>query len=199
MSKISLFGLLGMIVVACTIGIMYIKPTVSDIRVIEQTTKKYQDEIEKVSIVNQTLANTLSLLDSLPTADSEALKRYLPDTVDEVSVMKDITQIFTSVGTLVEGIVYQPPSTDESAVVDDGAVDLYKGLQKYNFTVDAVLTTAQLSQVLSALEINNYLLQVSSLKVAPEENGSGLKVIMTLTAFSRAATPVVAETNNIII
>lgn len=190
MSRISLLGLVGMIVVAVTIGIMYIKPTVSDIRVIEQSTIKYKAEIEKVSEVNTTLAAKLAELDALTPADTDALKRYLPDTVDEVAVMKDITQIFATAGAPVDGIVYAAPISSDVSI-DSDIVDPYLGLQKYNFTVQTTLDTVKLSQILSALEVNDYLLQVSDIKVAPSKDSSDLSVSMTLTAFSRS--PVTVE------
>lgn len=185
MSRISLLGLIGMILVATTIGIMYIKPTVSEIRTIEDTTNKYKTEIEKVSAVNETLAVKLAQMDALSPADSEALKRYLPDTVDEVAVMKDITQIFAIAGASVDNIVYTAP-VDSDETVDTDIIDPYKGLRKYNFTIDSILDTTQLVRVLSALETNDYLMQVSNLNITPTKDNSTLQVSLKLTTFSRA-------------
>lgn len=185
MSKLSLLTLIGMIVVACTIGIMYIKPAITDIRTIEETTSKYTTEIQKVSAVNETLTAKLSQLESQTPADSEALKRYLPDTVDEVAVMKDIIEIFATVGVTVDGITYTLP-IDSDGAVDSDTVDPYAGLSKYDFTVNSVLDNRQLAQVLSALEVNDYLLQVSNLKIAPNVESGTLQVGLGLTAFSRA-------------
>lgn len=174
-----------MIVVAITIGIIYIQPTIADIRTIEDTTTLYKNEITKVSAVNQNLSAQLATLEAISPGDNQALEKYLPNSVDEVAVMKDITTIFSTVGVAIAGIDYVLPDTKNSNV-DSDTVDPYQGLDQSNFTVTATLDNQQLLRILNAIEINDYLLQVSSLKITPSETASVLQIELVLTAFSRS-------------
>jgi len=192
MSKLSLFSLLGMIIVACTIGVMYIKPTVADIRAIEDTTSLHRDEILKVSEVNENLSRKLITLEAISPADNQALEKYLPDSVDEVAVMKDISTIFSSVGVSLDGLTYTLPTVKNNNA-DSDIVDPYQGLAQYDFIITATLDSQQLLRALNAIEVNEYLLQVTNLKINPAETTAVLKVSLVLTAFSRAEVVVTKE------
>lgn len=195
MSKLSLLSLVGMIVVAITIGLMYIKPTISKIRDIEDTTALYKTEIQSVSGVNANLAVKLAELDSVSSADTVALAKYLPDNVDEVTVMKDIKTIFTSVGVVADGLTYTLPAAVNNGETNDqdnlSAGDkINQELRHYDFTITTTIDSSKLQPLLAAIEINDYLLQVSSLKIIPTEITTVLTMTMQLTAFSRPDTVV---------
>ena len=177
-----------MIVVAVTIAIMYIRPTITEIRSIEDTTAEHKREITEVSDVNESLRIKLAAIDDIDTSDSASLLRYLPDSLDEIEVMKDIIAIFAAVDVTVKDIKYAKPlAVSGSAESESETVikDPLDGLAQHIFSVTADLDSSQLMNLLNALEINNYLLQVSALKVNPTETNN-LSVEMDLTAFSRA-------------
>ena len=180
MSKFSLLTHLFLIGIAIAIGILYIKPTVEKIGVIEDQTAVYDEESRKVSEVNQMLTQKLSVVDSVTPADKENLLRYLPDTIDDITVMKDIVAIFNRNSVDVTDIIYAPseessPSDEEASKVDAA---------KHDFTLSTTLSYNELIGVLRALEVNSYLLQVTSLKLAVDDIGQ-LTVNMTLTAFTK--------------
>jgi hypothetical protein len=185
MSKFSLLTQCILIVIAVSIGMLYIKPTIEKIGVIEDNTALYREELKKVSDVNQTLDEKLSIIDSVTPADKDNLLRYLPDTIDDIAVMKDIVAIFNQVSVDVTGVVYAPGET----INHDQEGELFvKGVDAHNFTVVATLNYDQLMSALRAIEVNNYLLQVSSLKMAPDELGQ-LKATLVLTAFTKQPRP----------
>jgi hypothetical protein len=180
MSKFSVITHLLLIVIAIAIGVLYIKPTIEKIAVIEDQTALYDEEAKKVSEVNQMLSQKLSVVDSVTPADKENLLRYLPDTIDDITVMKDIVAIFNRNTVDITDIKYTPD--DEPSESDDDASDI--AVAKHNFNLSTTLTYDQLIGVLRALEVNNYLLQVSSLKLMSDDIGQ-LKLDMTLTAFTK--------------
>lgn len=180
MSKFSALSHIVLIVIAVAIGILFIKPTVQKIGEVEDKTALYKEEAQKVSEVNQLLAQKLSVVDSVTPADKDSLLRYLPDEIDDISVMKDIVAIFTRNAVDVSDIKYQigdAPSPDDATVLE-------KNVVSHNFAVTAIITYDQMVSVLRALEVNNYLLQVSSIKLVPDDIGQ-LKLSMVLTAFTK--------------
>lgn len=181
MSKFSLFTQVLMIIIAVTIGIVYIKPTIASIRSTEETTAMYIAEANKVKEVDEMLEMKVRKVDSVPTADVTALNRYMPDSVDDVAVMKDISAVFTALKIPLSGL--SVGGTAAPVDVKDGG--LSSKLTSHTFTVSASMSYSELKKLLHALEINDYLLQVDSLRLAPTELGS-LLVNLTLSTFSRA-------------
>jgi hypothetical protein len=180
MSKFSLLTHCVLIIIAVTIGMLYIKPTVEKIGVVEDKTAFYRAESLKVTAVNQDLTQKLSLIDSVTPADKDNLLRYLPDAIDDIAAMKDIVAIFNQVSVDVTDIAYTPGSVANTKE-DTPSI---KGVDTHNFKMTATLSYDQLVNALRALEVNNYLLQVSSLNITPDELGQ-LGIDLTLTAFTK--------------
>lgn len=192
MSKFSLLTHCVLIIIAVTIGMLYIKPTVEKIGAVEDKTAFYRAESLKVTAVNQDLSQKLSLIDSVTPADKDNLLRYLPDAIDDIAVMKDIVAIFNQVSVDVTDIAYTPGAVENSR---EDMVSI-KGVDTHDFKMTATLSYDQLVNALRALEVNNYLLQISSLKITPDELGQ-LKIDLVLTAFTKQpreeVVPVVIE------
>ena len=93
MSKFSYLTQLVMIAIAITIGLLYIKPTVMVIRDTQDKIDNYETETANVSSVNDLLRSKLSQIAGVSITDSDELKRFIPDNLDEVNVLKDIQNI----------------------------------------------------------------------------------------------------------
>lgn len=188
MTRLSLITQITMIVVAVTIAVMYIKPTVSHIRAVQDTTIQYNEEIKKVSAVNALLAQKKSVIDNnVSESDATALKRYIPNKIDSVAVMKDIVTICNQIGITGIDVRYDGGGNDNGD--GGGAEDAdseYRGMRKHTFTVTAPMTYAGMKKLLAALEVNDYLLQIDGLSAAPDESGL-LAVEITLATFSLAS------------
>jgi hypothetical protein len=180
MSKFSLLTHVVLISIAVAIGWFYIKPTVEKIAVIEDQTALYEEEAKKVSEVNQLLAQKLSVVDSITPADKDSLVRYLPDAIDDIAVMKDIVAIFRLANVDVADIRYAPAGQDNPA---DQEI-LVPGVVAHNFTLTTTVSFDELVSTFRALEVNDYLLQVTSLKLTPDDTGL-LKTTLTLTAYTK--------------
>ncbi len=180
MSKFSLLTQLGLIVIAFTIGSLYIKPMVEKIGLVEDKTALYREESKKVSEVNQLLTQKLSIVDSVTPADKDNLLRYLSDTIDDIAVMKDVVAMFNQVSVDVDDIVYK--KTDSSKNVEDP--NAIKGVMSHSFSLSASMQYDQLMTVLRSIEMNNYLLQITELKISPDEVGQ-ITVNMVLNAYTK--------------
>ncbi len=167
-----------MIVVAVAIGLLYIRPTLAEIKTLQDTTMMYQAEIDKVAQVNALLAAQRQKKDSVSTTDSDALRRYMPNEVDEVQVMKDISVILGSVNLSPDTLSYAGASGDASN--DGSGAVLYT---EHTFSVGVTVTYVQLKALLKAIEVNDYLLQVNDLSITPGED-EVLTVTFTLSAFA---------------
>ena len=184
MSKLSLFTQIIMIVVAVLILFFYIKPTIAEVRAVQETTETYEAEAEKVAAVNQLLETQLNKVDSVNQADAEALQRYLPNNLDEISVMKDLSAILATEKITPTDISFTSSSTVESTSAVPGDII---GLTNYLFSISALVTYDELKALLKAIEINDYLLQIDTLEVKPSEDSDSLMVTMELRTFSKTA------------
>jgi hypothetical protein len=182
MSNFSLFTQIGMIVVAGTIMFTYIKPTYNNIQIKLDTIETYKTEADKVKDVDDLLVQKVNTVDGVSAADTAALKRYVPDSVDDVAVMKDIQSIFTALALPLSSIAIGGTSP-----VPVQGVSGNVGLMSHSFSISTKVSYDELKTLLKVIEVNNYLLQVNSLTIAPAETGS-LGVSMTLTTFNRATT-----------
>lgn len=170
-----------MIVIAVVIVIIYIKPTFEKIRETQETTAVYITESNKVSDVNLLLKNKIAIVNGVSSSDTEALNRYMPDTVDDVLVMKDILAIFTAL---------KLPLSSISAGSAAGAAALPGvRLVPHTFSITSQMTYSDVKRLLHALEVNDYLLQIDSLNMTPGTTGL-VGVSMSLTAFARTTAPV---------
>jgi hypothetical protein len=165
-----------MIVIAIVIVFVYIKPTFAKIRSTQETTAAYVSESEKVSDVNLLLKKQVAIVDGVAPADVDALKRYIPDTVDDVVVMKDLLAIFTA--------LKLPLNTIGGGGANLAAAENGSNLVPHSFTVASQMTYTDLKRLLRALEVNDYLLQIDSLNITPSNSGS-LGVSLVITTFNR--------------
>jgi hypothetical protein len=182
MSRLSLLTQIGMITIAVVIALTYIKPTITGIRTTQDATRQYESESNKVLQINNLLATQVAKVDSVPPPDMRALERYLPDSVDEVAVMKDLMAILTSVDAQNVDVSFAAANLDTSSV--DGAGT---GLAEYSFTVKADATYDDMKALLAAIEINDYLLQIKSFSAEPSDTGY-LAISLELVVFSRVPT-----------
>ena len=181
MSNFSILTQIGMIIAAVTITLTFIKPTYANIQARREMTKMYVTEADKVKEVDDMLIRKAAIIDSVSAADTAALKRYVPDSVDDVAVMKDIQAIF--IGLALPLVSLTVGGAGSVVTSGDGAVD--SGLIRHSYAVSTKLSYSELKTLLKVIEVNNYLLQVDSLSIAPGETGD-LGVALSLSTFSRS-------------
>lgn len=170
-----------MIAVAVTIVFMYIEPKISSIRNTQDLIVSYENEINNVSQVNQDLEAKIKAIDNIAPRDAQALVRFIPNDIDEISVLKDLGTILQAQSIDIYDILYNGSNAEE--VKDEDVPDEYGLVTEHYFSASFETSYQQLKSLLSQLETNDYLLQVSNLKIS--DSASGLvKVDISLTAFT---------------
>ena len=191
MSRSSLFTQVVMVIIAAVVGIMYINPTVSKIKDTQDSNDLYKQELTKISAVNDLLSAHVMKVDSVPLQAKQALLTYVPDSIDELVIMKDLQAILLASNIEANTLVFDGDgdgdgdgNTSTNSSSDESAISEINPYTRYTFTVDFETTYEQLKNFFGLIETNNYLLEISSLELSPAESGL-LSVQMSLTAFSR--------------
>ncbi len=181
----SLLMQIVMVVVAVLIGVLYIEPTISQIKENQDATYAYQQEMKKVSAVNSALAAQVAVLDSLSLDKARALETYFPDRIDEVAVTRDIVAILQSVqaepktlayvGRSEDDLAAEQPATDEISEEGGEMVEQTElvGTNRVThvFNLSADFSYTQLKQFIDALALNNYPLFIKEIDMLPAESG----------------------------
>jgi hypothetical protein len=183
---------LFMIVLAVAIVLLYIQPTIQTIRATQDQAAVYQSELNRVTEVNDILRGHSNAINTLPLSDVQALERYIPTTIDEIAVMRDLQLIVNEANVKLIALEYGGPvqltAGDGSAVVETETSS--KELVPVSFTLGVETSYDGLKTLLRALEVNNYQLTVAGADITPSLEGT-LTVNLDLVTYALEA-PAVA-------
>jgi uncharacterized protein YqgV (UPF0045/DUF77 family) len=182
MNKFSLVTQIGLIAVAVAIVVLYIEPKITSIRQTQDLTSSYELETQNVSQVNESLKAKIAAIETIAPQDALALARYVPDTVDEIAVLKDISTVLEMQSINDFDLKYQ--GNNVGTEVEGEVASEFGAVTEHYFSVSFEAGYDQLKSVLAQLETNNYLLQVSNLKITDTKEGV-LKADVSITTFSR--------------
>jgi ribosomal protein S6 len=183
MNKFSFLTQIGMIGIAIAIVVMYIEPKISSIRDTQDLITSYETETQNVSQVNESLKAKIAAIESVTPEDSQALARFMPSKIDEISVLKDLGVMLESQSISEYDIAYKGNNAVQTS--EDEAPNEYGAVNEHYFSVGFEAEYSQVKAFLEQLEINDYLLQVTNLKITDSEENL-VKVEMSLTAFTLA-------------
>lgn len=177
-----------MVVLAVAILLLYIRPTVTDIRATQDNISSYEYELDRVTSVNDMLRSQASAIDALPLSNIQALERYLPSRIDEIAIMRDLELIVNEVGVTL--VTLEFAGSDASANADPSLEVVSRGNKPVatKFRLGVTATYDELKTLLSAIEVNNYQLSIDSADVTPSEAGE-LSADIVLVAYSLEAVP----------
>jgi Tfp pilus assembly protein PilO len=166
------------IVAAIAIGIVitYIKPQLDEIKSRQDEISQTREEVKKVADVNARLAELYAQLSAIPQRDKAALTAYLPDMVDEVQVLKDISLMAEDAGVELQQVSF---SSEQSLAAVEGE----QGLHEWSFSLTMESSYEELKQILAYLERNHYPLVISSMNISPVLGGN-LNTAMVINAYS---------------
>ncbi len=162
------------IIAALAVGIIvsYIRPAFARISEQQASILETRAEKERISEVNQTLASLVERLNDISQSDIRALNTYLPDEVDEVRVLKDITEITRSAGVRAEQLAYGGEVTISREALGDSATT--PGIEMpaaHQFSLQLVGSYLQVKQFLTLIERNDYPLHISDISFGVTEGG----------------------------
>lgn len=171
---------IAMIIVAVVIAITYIEPTIAEIGSIQDEIAVYQQETKKVVDVNSQLATLVSRLESVSTADNRRLLTYMPNTVDEISVARDLYAIVKQSSAQFVDVTSQDDTRarrGSQEEVDDS------NPKPHTFDLSVTGTYDQIKTLFSLLEQNHYPLEVKGATINSSEGGM-LSADLTLVTYA---------------
>ncbi len=163
--------------VAIAIILTYIQPTFSGISARQDEIAKTQEEFDRVKTVNAKLAEVYAQLGAIPQSYRSALLTYLPDKVDEIKVLKELSEITLRSEVLVTELSYesQTDSRTQTSRSSRGAAARQSTdttvSDPHTFNLGFTGSYEQVKETLALIEKNNYPLTVKTLTLSPAETG----------------------------
>lgn len=185
MNKFSFVTQLGMIAIAVAIVLMYIEPKITSIRETQDLIASYEVETQNVSQVNESLKAKISAIDTVTPEDLQALARFIPSDIDEISVLKDLGTIIEAQSVTDYDIAYKGSNAGQAE--DEEIPNEYGPVTEHYFSAIFEADYQQVKAVLAQMATNDYMLQVTNIKIIDAADGL-VKVDMSLTAFTLSGT-----------
>jgi hypothetical protein len=174
-----------MIVLAACIVFLYVMPTVETITATKSKTAQYQVELERVTGVNDLLNTHIKNIDSISNAQKNALNEYLPNSVDEIAVLRDIEAIVAESGSTIATLAFVDTPAEAIPVEDGNVIPSQLVPHTFNLAVEGTYPT--IKNLFSLLEVNKYQLYVDTVELTPGE-GSLVTATIKLVTYSLNAT-----------
>jgi hypothetical protein len=194
---------LFMVILAGAILILYIQPTVESFRLTEDRIVLYKTELDRVKDVTMLLNKHIADIETLSLASKEALEIYLPATVDEISVMRDLQTVVEGLDLELISLEYTggaQVSDSDTAESTESGTGIYPGLTPVSFNLSINATYEEVKDFLRALEINRYQIYITEAALTPSDDG---EVALTLALQTFALNPNVAldtpDTSDVVI
>jgi hypothetical protein len=171
-----LFTQIGMMIVAGAIVVTYIQPEFAGIAEVQDDVSSYETQLNEVVRVNSRLSGFTTTLESVTNADKIKLETYLPNSVDYLSIPRDLFLIAGEAGVLYidssyVGVGTQSDSKDRTSPIG------------HDFTMSVEGTYGQIKTLVSLIEQNHYPLEIHALDISPL-NGGFLTAKLSLTTYS---------------
>ncbi len=181
-----LFTQIAMVILAGGIIFTYIKPEFTEISDVQDNIEVYKTEREKVSSVNLKLASLVATLDDISPDDQHRLFTYLPDTVDDIAILRDLLLISLESGVLYKDASYAGDSKKSKRSSNNrSSAELLPLKQEVTLSVEG--TYSQLKNLFTLIEQNHYPLEVHAITVAQVDE-EFLGATITLVTYSYQGT-----------
>lgn len=159
---------LGMVAVSIGIVITYIQPAFGEVEDIQNNIATYKTERDKVVTVNSRLSELMSDMGSVSNDDQRRLLTYMPDSIDEIAVSRDLLLITLQAGILYKDVKYGGLG-DRKGKKGSQAAEVSS--QPHVFMLSVEGTYEQLKNLFRLLEQNNYPLEVQEVSIGKLEGG----------------------------
>ncbi len=159
----SIASQVGMAMLAAGMLFFYVKPAFVEIGEKQNTIAQYQQEQEKINSVNNRLTELVNRINTISALDMKSLLTFMPDTIDFISISRDIFIMAEQSKVKLEDVTYAA-TPQALAVVEPNAPI------QHTFSVSISGTYLQIKDFLYYIEHNNYPLDVHEFKLAPSES-----------------------------
>jgi hypothetical protein len=157
-----------MIGLSVGVVIMFVQPTFSEIGELQNDIAVYQTEYRKVSEVNNQLSSLIDVLDQVVTDDKRRLLTYMPDEVDAIGVVRDLSLISNEAGVLYLSAVSNGPK-DILDDVDEATTFIQPKEHLFELNVEG--SYRQFKNLFTLLEQNNYPIEVQNVAILQKDGG----------------------------
>lgn len=155
----------AMIALSIGIAITYIMPTFDEIKILQDNIADNQTQILKVVDVNSSLASLVSQMDSVTNQERAKLNKYLPDTVDPVSISRDLLYISSQAGVLYNDSTSGAQAQRRSSASKDDEDDGTNTATAHTFSLSVEGTYKSIKNLFNLLEANDYPLEIRSVNL----------------------------------
>lgn len=166
-----LFSQIAMIILSIGIVFTYVKPEFANIAEVQDSIAVYQAELEKVASVNDKLAELKSKMDRTSSIDQRKLLAYMPDSVDEINVMRDLDIITKTAGFESADISYEDSSKGGGSSRNSGLVESPDMPTSESFKLTVEGDYVQIKTLFALLEKNQYPLEVTMVDITKSSDG----------------------------
>ncbi|MEM9336376.1 MAG: hypothetical protein AAGA35_00785 [Patescibacteria group bacterium] len=170
MMHYNVFVQIAIAIIAVVIGFTYVMPTFAEIRQVQDDIAELDRATAQVAEVNTLLADLVAQVSAVSADDRLSLIRFMPDTVDQLRVLRDIDTIAQESNVILEGLSVGDVTEGDSST-SNVVNALPDSFTSYRFDVEVTGTYESIKQFLLNLEQNDYPLHVYALNAAPAEAG----------------------------
>ncbi len=165
-----LFTQILAVIVSIGIIFTYIKPAFTEVEFIQNDIALYQRERNSVLAVNSQLSSLVAEMQSVSVDEQKRLLAYMPDTIDELYISRDLLLITQQAGVLYKDVKYisdEDPSSSRQEVSEMPA----DGPTAHRFTLSVEGTYEQTKNMFDLIARNNYPLEIHGAKISQIEGG----------------------------
>ncbi len=161
-----------LIVTSITIIMTYVRPAFGEIAEVQDDIARYQSTVSKASELNSALQGLIATEQNIDPSDRNRLQTYLPQSINNVTVMRDIQNIFNVMGVRLSALSSASDDTIATPMVEGDEPTTASGQQLVfrDFELSFAGTYEGLKSVLGALEANAYPLEVVNLTFQSSTN-----------------------------
>ncbi len=159
-----------LVIVSLVVIFTYIKPALLDIRTTQDELFQYSNAIDTADQLSALLSDLLATVSSFSASNLAALYEYLPDEVDTVQVMADISAIADKQGIRVVSLEVGDLELPQENVVLEGEEISTSLLSFVDFDIKLNGSYESMKSFLKTLEQNKYPLEIMELSF-----GNGIK------------------------
>lgn len=163
----SFFTQILMVVLAVGMLFFYVRPTMAEIGLIQDSIVQYKEERKKAESVNSQLAALVSEVNSISAANMKALSTFLPDTIDDAAVMRDIHNMAKLAEVSLLDVTYARGASEVTYNAEGVAV--ISGPMRHDFTTSIIGDYDSIKAFLGIIEKNNYPLEVYEFRLTAND------------------------------
>lgn len=168
-----LFKQIILYIVSAVIVIMYVQPTFKSVGLIQDEIAAREEDLSKVLSVTSQLATLVTTMQKVSDSDLNKLQTYMPNTIDEVAIARDITTMTQlSNVSITGGSVGYDGAGGLAGGNRQGSVDSVPEPARHNFNLSIDSSYDNLKEFLYLVEQNNYPLELVEMKITANNSGN---------------------------